>query len=541
MSGKPVLKLTFGKKPEQPTKSPTPPPPSAQSSTAPKLKLKFGARPSQDQGSQPPAPPPPPPKASKKPKSQPTKETKPAARAGPSKKRSRDVVNDEADPNAKATGSAKNNSSTNPAVKRIKFSSKKPKPMPHIRLKSKGAPPVRPRGVGYDSEASDTEIDPALEENFVLRMQPGEDCDYLRGAVAEKRFGPRSQGGADVSFKSLTRDGRRAVVTVRGNMYAASLVDLPCIIESMKSWDKRGWYKSADICQMLLVLGRVSSEEEARNYPLPNDVDQTSFQYAHGLTPPLRWARKRRFRKRISNRTIEAVELEVARLIKEDEAALESPSFEIMDHSQYMREGSLIQNGEGAPYNTVEVEYDDEQDAEGEMDEYAPETYIQPQEQAAGEFEDDLAAEMEAALAAHADSGTVPEETQTSDAPQQTTEAEAEAQAQAEAGLFEDEEAETPNVKPEEGESSGDDESEESSPEDDANAGLDEDALDRQHQLQEQREQITELETQLQTETQRYETITNPILRSKVGKRVQGLRQELELKRVSVGEGGVDS
>jgi TATA-binding protein-associated factor Taf7 len=33
-------------------------------------------------------------------------------------------------------------------------------------------------------------------------------------------------------------------------------VDLPCIVEGMKSWDRRGWYKSADICQMLLVLGR---------------------------------------------------------------------------------------------------------------------------------------------------------------------------------------------------------------------------------------------------------------------------------------------
>jgi transcription initiation factor TFIID subunit 7 len=138
------------------------------------------------------------------------------------------------------------------AVKRIKFSTR---PAPSLRLKSKGEPPVRPKGVGYDSEASDTEVDPALEEQFILRMQPGEDCDYLRQAVEEKRFGPRSQGGADVSFKSLTRDGRRAAVTIRGRIYAASLVDLPCIVEGLKSWDKRGWYKAADICQMLLVRG----------------------------------------------------------------------------------------------------------------------------------------------------------------------------------------------------------------------------------------------------------------------------------------------
>ncbi|KAI5299418.1 hypothetical protein KEM55_002185, partial [Ascosphaera atra] len=128
-------------------------------------------------------------------------------------------------------------------IKRIRFNAKPP---PAIRLKSKGEPPRRPKGVGYDSEASDTEIDPALEEEFVLRMQPGEDCDYLRQAIEEKRFGPPSRGGADVSFKSLTRDGRRAVVTIRGHVYAATLVDLPCVLEAMKSWDKRGWYKSAD-------------------------------------------------------------------------------------------------------------------------------------------------------------------------------------------------------------------------------------------------------------------------------------------------------
>jgi transcription initiation factor TFIID subunit 7 len=93
-------------------------------------------------------------------------------------------------------------------------------------------------------------------------MEPGEDCEYLRKAVEERRFGLKKDGGVDVGMKFLQKDGRRAVVFIQGRIYAASLVDLPCIIEGMKSWDKKGWWKSADICQMLLVLGKVNSEED---------------------------------------------------------------------------------------------------------------------------------------------------------------------------------------------------------------------------------------------------------------------------------------
>jgi transcription initiation factor TFIID subunit 7 len=45
----------------------------------------------------------------------------------------------------------------------------------------------------------------------------------------------------------------------------------------MKSWDRRGWYKSADICQMLLVLGRVNSDQEAmESLPRPFQLVQLS-------------------------------------------------------------------------------------------------------------------------------------------------------------------------------------------------------------------------------------------------------------------------
>lgn len=507
------LKLKFGKASSTPSPraSPAPPPPAAPAAAAPApkkltIKLPGSKTPAIKEESSP--PPPPASKAKKKAKA-------PAgdkARAAPTKKRARPNADDETGGQAAASSAT-----PAPTVKRIKFSSSKPPPS--LRLKSKGEPIKRGKGVGYDSEASDTEIDPAIEEQFILRMQPGEDCDYLRKAIEEKRFGPRSQGGADVSIKPLTRDGRRATVTIQGRIYAASLVDLPCIIEGMKSWDKRGWYKSADICQMLLVLGRITSEDEAHNYPLPRDVDEKTWQFAHGLTPPLRWVKKRRFRERISNRTIEAVELEVARLIQQDQEAVEPPDFEVMDYAQYNGEASMQRSEEAD-----EMAYDDEQDAEGEAEEYYDTSMQNQTQEEVDDFEDALAAEMEAALAAGADGDSA--------------EAALPAEGEAEVEVDADVEAATPNTKPSTGESSGDESDESSQAQSDAEEELDEDVLEQQRQLQQQREEIAELEALIRNETVKWEQMTNPILKTKLGKRVQSLKQDLDLKRVSIGEGG---
>ena len=41
-------------------------------------------------------------------------------------------------------------------------------------------------GLGYDSEASDREDDPAIEEQIILRCRPGEDAEYLRSCLERK-------------------------------------------------------------------------------------------------------------------------------------------------------------------------------------------------------------------------------------------------------------------------------------------------------------------------------------------------------------------
>jgi transcription initiation factor TFIID subunit 7 len=246
-----------------------------------------------------------------------------------------------------------------PTLLKLKTKPAAPKSTPILRLKSKGslgAPPPRLPGHGYDSEADDVETDPAIEHQFVIRMMPGEDCDWLRKAVSERTIGSKD---ADVKLNFLDRDGRHAMLSLRGKHYAASLVDLPCVTESHKSWDRKNFFKVADIHQMLIVTKQVSSPAEAKEAPPPEGVDTKNWQWPHGLTPPLHQVRKRRFRKRISNRTIEAVEEEVERLLRLDKESV-ATQFELFEpHARDESEEAQ---------EDMDIDMDMDMDAEGEVD-----------------------------------------------------------------------------------------------------------------------------------------------------------------------------
>ena len=400
-----------------------------------------------------------------------------------------------------------------PKIKKIKLrtSSKGTPTTPFIKFKGASKGITRPPGEAYDEIASDCENDPWISEGFILRMQPGDDCEYIRKAIENKQWGPRSRGGADVKLKFYTVDGRRASLTIRGKIYACVLVDLPCMVEAMKSWDKRSWYKSADICQMLLVLGTVKDESEIHNYPLPHgDVDAKTMQYAHGLTPPMRWVRKRRFRKRISLKTIEAVEEEVDRLLAMDDDAMEPVTFHFVDPDKPNQPIS----GRQTPRS--DAEYDDnEADAEGE--EVEPDGYFDlPAEE---EDEDALAAQFELAM----QEGEVELEAET---PADSSTAAAETQP------VTDSEAATPGA----GHTSKDEDSGDEESDDDDADDMDEDAMEERAGLQRQQDEIEELRMVIKEQTADMERTTNTILKKKKAERVQNLKEELRVKQAAIGE-----
>ncbi|GAK62790.1 uncharacterized protein PAN0_002c0992 [Moesziomyces antarcticus] len=208
---------------------------------------------------------------------------------------------------------------------------------PQIKLKMKASgggtaagvgqgPKTQPYMQGYDreldSEDDETGEGLAFEEQLIFRMPEGPECDKLRESIQKRQLGD------DVWFKF--KDSRRAVVHVGESLFSAKLVDLPTITESHKTLDNRQFFKVADIAQMLVVEGKIADESQASSSGAGKGFNIEDFVYPHGITPPMQWARKRRFRKRAARRAIETVEKEVERLLKADKKA-EEVEYEMID------------------------------------------------------------------------------------------------------------------------------------------------------------------------------------------------------------------
>ncbi|XP_010257606.1 PREDICTED: transcription initiation factor TFIID subunit 7 [Nelumbo nucifera] len=118
-----------------------------------------------------------------------------------------------------------------------------------------------------------------MEEQFILRVPP---------SVSERIDRLLSENASSSEDKSLdlsfSEDGRNGTFVIGNDHFPAALLDLPCIVESYKTYDDNVLIKTADIGQIIMV------REEGD--PAPDGVE-----YRHGLTPPMRDARRRRFRR----------------------------------------------------------------------------------------------------------------------------------------------------------------------------------------------------------------------------------------------------
>ncbi|KAG9318847.1 hypothetical protein JVU11DRAFT_951 [Chiua virens] len=208
----------------------------------------------------------------------------------------------------------------------------------------------------YDRELDSDDDDLTFEEQFIIRMPPGDDSERLRKMIQSREIG-----------------------TTCGS--SSKLVDLPCIIEAQKTLDNKQMFKVADICQA------------------NRNVNIDEFIWPHGTTPPLHHVRKRRFRKRVNKRTIESVEEEVERLLAADNLASEV-KYDVLDNvnpdlsdSEFIeREEPLEaptpgpQGSEAGDIATPGADAADEEAEEGEEAEQE------------GDIDEELAAELDLAL-----------------------------------------------------------------------------------------------------------------------------------------------
>ncbi|XP_027330232.1 transcription initiation factor TFIID subunit 7 isoform X2 [Abrus precatorius] len=120
-----------------------------------------------------------------------------------------------------------------------------------------------------------------MEEQFILRVPPSV-AERIERLLNENNPSSSSEDKSlDLSF---SEDGRGGTFVIGNDHFPASLLDLPCVVESYKTYDDSSLIKTADIGQMIMV--RESG-----------DAAPDVIEYRHGLTPPMRDARKRRFRR----------------------------------------------------------------------------------------------------------------------------------------------------------------------------------------------------------------------------------------------------
>ncbi|KDP42107.1 hypothetical protein JCGZ_01895 [Jatropha curcas] len=118
-----------------------------------------------------------------------------------------------------------------------------------------------------------------MEEQFILRVPPSV-AERLDRLLSESASSSEEQS-LDLSF---SEDGRNGTFVIGDDHFPASLMDLPCVVESYKTYDDCALVKTTDIGQMIMVRET-------------GDTAPDVVEYRHGLTPPMRDARKRRFRR----------------------------------------------------------------------------------------------------------------------------------------------------------------------------------------------------------------------------------------------------
>ncbi|KFO33578.1 Transcription initiation factor TFIID subunit 7-like [Fukomys damarensis] len=108
-----------------------------------------------------------------------------------------------------------------------------------------------------------------IENQFILRLPP-EHASTVRNIIHSRHVTRKDKIKID-----LASDECRAVVNVEDVSLSAKLVDLPCVVGSLKTFDKKTFYKTADISQMLVCSaesGDVQSSLEGSSSTDPSET-----------------------------------------------------------------------------------------------------------------------------------------------------------------------------------------------------------------------------------------------------------------------------
>ncbi|KAL9244208.1 hypothetical protein vseg_018010 [Gypsophila vaccaria] len=144
-----------------------------------------------------------------------------------------------------------------------------------------------------------------MEEQFILRVPPSV-AERIERLLNEDPSSSSEDSTLDLSF---CEDGRSGTFMIGNDRFSASLLDLPTITESYKTYDDSVLIKTADIGQMILVREG-------------NDNQPDMVESRHGLTPPMRDVRRRRFRREpdLNPEVVHRVETDLLKIMQSRDA-----------------------------------------------------------------------------------------------------------------------------------------------------------------------------------------------------------------------------
>ncbi|KAH9424697.1 TATA-box binding protein associated factor 7 [Dermatophagoides pteronyssinus] len=168
-----------------------------------------------------------------------------------------------------------------------------------------------------------------LESQFILRL-PSLPAASLRAAIKSGVLNLKDRLSIQID-----QDIRNGIVRFDGWVLPAKIVDLPTILESLKTLDNKNFYKTADISQMMICkeeTDEIVKEDPDEVVKKTKDGRDKKYLYPHGITKPLKNVRKRRFRKTLRKKYVDfpEIEKEVKRLLRQDNEAT-NVRFEIVN------------------------------------------------------------------------------------------------------------------------------------------------------------------------------------------------------------------
>mmetsp|Transcript_29004 Transcript_29004/g.112773 ORF Transcript_29004/g.112773 Transcript_29004/m.112773 type:complete len:162 (-) Transcript_29004:1887-2372(-) len=121
------------------------------------------------------------------------------------------------------------------------------------------------------------------EAQFILRLPPklAEKLQFAVGSKAKEKAANRGESVPSFSIKWLSE--REAVFASDGVEYPATLVDLPSICETQKTADKKTFFKSGDVHQVLLV--RNPEDDHPTHTLLKDGLTKASKGAGHRFAP----------------------------------------------------------------------------------------------------------------------------------------------------------------------------------------------------------------------------------------------------------------